>query len=64
MKGKLKTAMGFALAGLIIGGAAAVLLAGLVLGAIVGIGIALLLGLGVYWRAKDAASDNQIEDSR
>lgn len=65
MKGKLKTAVFAALAGLIIGGAIAVLLAGLIIGAMIGIGLALMLGLGAYWKVKDAGhDDHQIEDGR
>lgn len=65
MKGKFKTAFFAALAGLIVGGAVAVLLAGLIIGAMVGLGLALFLGLGAYWRVKDAGEElKPIEDRR
>ena len=66
MQGKLKTAVFVALGGLIVGGAIAVLLAGLIIGAMVGIGLALALGLGAYWKVKDAGHDGHghIEDGR
>ncbi|WP_425408551.1 hypothetical protein [Hyphococcus sp.] len=64
MKGKLKTAFIVALGGLIIGGAVAFLLAGLVIGVLAGIGLALALGLGAYWRVKDAGAENDKIDQR
>ena len=58
MKGKFKTAFFVALAGLVVGGAVAVLLAGLIIGARVGVGLALLLGLGAYWRVRDGSGED------